>query len=97
MTEQEYDEVIAPMIADIARKVKDMGGSMVARVEWDRDEVGITCIGITEKSGAGQQLTRFAALSRGNFDALYIAAARHLDMSQTVVWNAMSRTPTGDT
>lgn len=74
MTEQEYDEQIAPMLAKVAEKVSAMGGSMVARVEWAKDEAGITHIGITEKSVVGQQLTDLAALCRGNFDLLCIEA-----------------------
>ncbi len=93
MTEQEYDEQIAPILADVARKVNALGGSMVARVEWEKDEAGITRIGVTEESGIGQRITELAAFCRGNFDQLYIEAARRFDMSQTLIGSIMSRQP----
>lgn len=94
MTEQEYDEQIAPMLAEVAKKVSAMGGSMVARVEWAKDEAGITHIGITEQSGVGQQLTDLAALCRGNFDLLCIEAGKRFDLSQTVYKAVVDRMST---
>lgn len=85
MTEQEYDEVIAPALAEIALKIEKMGGSIVARVEWEPDESGITHIGVSKQSGVGQQLALLAALCRGNIDLLMMEAAKRFDMSQSVM------------
>lgn len=87
MTEQEYDEQIAPALAEIARKVSELGGSIVARVEWQEGDPGggILFMGVDEDSSVAQRLTYFAALCRGNFDQLYISAARSFDLSQTLV------------
>lgn len=93
MTEQEYDEQIAPALAEIAKKIGDMGGSIVARVEWQGGESGITILGVTEQSDVGQRLTQIAALCNGNFDQLYMTASRKFDMSQTIVGRFMSRFP----
>lgn len=85
MTEQEYDEQIAPELARIAKKCTDLGGSFVARVEWEPGHAGITVASVTAASGIGQALTRLAALCNGNLDQLYIEMARRFDLSQTMV------------
>lgn len=91
MTEQEYDEQIAPALAEIANKVAALGGSMVARVEWQKDEAGITCCGISDACGVGQHLTRMAAHSRGNIDQLFIWVGRQFDLSQTIIGRALGK------
>ena len=48
MTEDDYDSEIAPALAELANRVKDLGGSFVARVEWEPGEAGITSAGISE-------------------------------------------------
>ena len=85
MTEAEYDEIIAPKLAEVAKLVSEMGGSLVARVEWEKDEAGITKIGVSEESGVAQQLTLWAALSRGNIDAVCMEALKRFDCSQSIV------------
>ena len=85
MTEAEYDEHIAPALADIAKKITDLGGSIVARVEWSKDESGITHMGVSDESGVAQQLTQLAALSRGNIDMICIEAMKRFDCSQSAV------------
>lgn len=81
-TEEQYDDVIAPMLADVAAKCKELGMSLVARVEWEPNESGITLIG--ECKGIGQILTRYAALSRGNIDSVCLALLKNHDVSQSV-------------
>lgn len=78
-TEQEYDDIIAPMLADVARRCKELGMDLIARVEWEPGNAGITQIGISEKSGIGQRLTQLAAHSRGNIDSMLIAALKQFD------------------
>lgn len=90
MTEQEYDEQIAPVLAEIAQKVCDLGGSLIARVEWAPDEAGITAQGISEWSGIAQKLAAHAMTCKGNLDSLYITLARRYDLSQTMVGRIMS-------
>lgn len=34
-TEKQYDEIIAPMLAEVAAKCKELGMSLIARVEWE--------------------------------------------------------------
>ncbi len=90
MTEQEYDEQIAPALAEIAKKIAALGGSMVACVEWQKNDAGITVIGVSEESGVGQQITRLAALCKGNFDQLCIEVMRRFDMSRTMFGQLIS-------
>jgi hypothetical protein len=85
MTEAEYDEHIAPALMDIANKVAALGGSLIARVEWERDEAGITSIGVTEASGISQKLTAIAAHTQGNIDALCMSALKNFDCSNSIV------------
>lgn len=84
-TEQEYDEIIAPLLAKVAKRCDDLGMSLIARVEWKPDEAGVTQIGIGKESGIGQRLTHLAAHSRGNIDTLCIEAIKRFDVSQSIV------------
>ena len=91
MTEQEYDEIIAPMLADIANRVNDLGGSMIARVEWEKDESGITQTGIGDDSGVGQRMTQLAAHSRGNIDTLCMAVLKRFNCEQSMFLHAFNK------
>jgi hypothetical protein len=82
MTEQEYDDLIAPKLAEIAGMVKDMGGSLVCRVEWEPGESGITQIG--PMTSAGQWMTQHAAHAHGNIDAMLINLIKRHDVSQSM-------------
>lgn len=90
-TETEYDEIIAPMLAEVAAKCKELGMSIIARVEWEPDEAGITQIGIGPETGIGQKLTQLAAHSRGNLDLLCMEAVKRFDVSQTIVGRMLTR------
>ncbi len=90
-TEQEYDDIIVPMLAEVAQRCDDLGMSLIARVEWSPDEAGITQIGIGDEAGIGQKLAQLAVHCRGNFDSLYISAAKRFDMSQTMVGSVLQR------
>ena len=68
-TEQQYDEIIAPMLAAVAEKCKELGMALVARVEWQPGEAGVTMMGDNEWSGH-QRLALYACLARGNIDRL---------------------------
>ncbi len=68
-TEHEYDEQIAPLLLAVARKCDELGMTLVAKAEWAPGEGGVTFTGV-DRMGCEQQLTRYAAFARGNFDAL---------------------------
>ncbi len=89
-TEKEYDEIIAPMLLEVAAKCQALGMNLIARVEWEPDEAGITQIGIGPDSGIAQKLTQLAAHSRGNIDFLCIQAIKRFDCSQSVVLRHMA-------
>lgn len=94
MTEQEYDEQIAPALLDLANKTAALGGSFVARVEWAKDESGITAAGIEKGvTGVGQWMTYIAANANGNLDAFYYRSAKQFDLSPTIVGMAMGWKP----
>lgn len=74
-TEEQYDTIIAPMLAAVSEKCKELGMVMVARVEWEPGEAGISMIGDNLWSG-GQMLAYYAALARGNVDSLCITLSK---------------------
>lgn len=67
--EKQYDEIIAPMLKEVALKCEELGMAMVSRVEWKPGEAGITQIGDNNWS-ASQKLAHRACLARGNVDSL---------------------------
>ena len=83
-TEQEYDEILAPMLAEVAQKSADLGMSFVARVEWEPGEAGITQIGPQDIS-IGQRMAWFAVHSQGNIDKMILSMQRAgIDFSQSI-------------
>jgi len=89
-TEQEYDDIIAPMLWDVAKRCDELGMSLIARVEWEPDSSGITQMRIAD-AGIGQKLAHLAAHCHGNFDSLCIAAVMQFDTSQTMVGSILRR------
>jgi hypothetical protein len=81
-TEQEYDEIIAPMLAEVARKVSELGMNLIARVEWEPGESGITQIG--DLSSIGQFMTHAAAHSHGNIDKMCLHLIKHRNVDQSM-------------
>lgn len=82
-TEQEYDDIIAPMLAEVAEKADELGMSLIARVEWQPGESGITQIG--KMTGVGQIMTQYAAHSHGNIDKMILSMQRAgIDLSQSI-------------
>lgn len=83
-TEHEYDDIIAPMLADVAEKAKALGMALIARVEWEPGEAGITQVVPAEVS-IGQRMTWFAAHSHGNIDKMILSMQRAgIDFSQSI-------------
>lgn len=74
-TEQEYDDIIAPMLAEVAKKAADLGMVMIARVEWEPGEAGITQIG-DQTISIGQRMAWHAAHSHGNIDKMLLSMQR---------------------
>jgi hypothetical protein len=83
-TEQEYDDIIAPILADVAEKAAELGMTLVARVEWEPGEAGITQIGPQDIS-IGQRMAWFAVHSNGNIDKMLLSMQRAgIDFSQSI-------------
>jgi len=78
MTEAEkfYDEEVAPVLMELARKCEGANLSMVCVVEWTPGDVGKT---MTVRAGAGIGLrqTYWAALANGNADLLIGQMVKH--------------------
>lgn len=89
-TEQEYDEIIAPMLLAVAKECERLGMSLIARVEWEPGESGITQIGL-DHAGIGQKLTQYAAHAHGNVDSLFIGLRRDFDPGNSMVLHMMDR------
>lgn len=88
-TEAEYDEIIAPMLMEVASKAKDLGMSMIARVEWQPGESGITQIG--DLGSIGQFMTHAAAHSHGNIDKMCLNLISNRDVSHSVFLHQYNR------
>jgi hypothetical protein len=84
MSEQEYDEIVAPMLHDVAERCRELGMTLIARVEWEPDSYGITQV-VPEDAGIGQKMTQLAAHCRGNIDLFCMEAMKRFDCSQSAV------------
>lgn len=83
-TEQEYHDIIAPLLAHVAEKAAELGMTLVARVEWKPGEAGITQIGPQDIS-IGQRMAWFAVHSQGNIDKMLLSMQRAgIDFSQSL-------------
>jgi hypothetical protein len=93
MTEQEYDDLIAPMLEAVAQKVADLGGKMVARVEWKPFEAGVTLAPPSpEKMESGSMvMAAYACLCRGNADSLFIKLARMPGAQDSLVLRGLAQ------
>jgi hypothetical protein len=91
-TEEQYDEIIAPMMLAVAKRCEELGMSLIARIEWEPGESGITQIG--DMNSAGQWLTQMAAHSHGNIDKLCLIAVKTKDVSASMFLHSYVRTET---
>lgn len=88
-TEQEYDDIIAPMLAQVAERAAELGMSLLARVEWEPGESGITQIG--PMNAIGQKMTQYAAHSHGNIDKMLLSLIKSgVDFSQSIFLHSYS-------
>lgn len=76
MSEAFYDEEIARVLLELARKCEDNGLSFLALVEYAPGKVGQT---LTEQadSDVGFRMASMAARANGNADSLIWALRRH--------------------
>lgn len=74
--EQFYDDHVAPVLADLAKKCTDRGMHLCAFVEFDAGEFGTTC-GVASTPSFSFLLAEAAMRCRGNVDSLFAALAKH--------------------
>jgi len=73
MTEGQSDE-FSDEIKALGERIKALGGSFVALVEFDEGSETTACL--AEGAGPAARITRYAALSAGNVDNLFMAVQR---------------------
>jgi hypothetical protein len=76
VSEQYYDEHVAPKLLALAKDCEARGFSLVAVCEWSPHEGGTTAT-IAAGAGIGIRLTHAMAQAKGNVDSFMIAAARY--------------------
>ncbi len=70
MTNEEfYDDEVAPVLLDLAKKLQDRGMSLLFTVEIDSETAGTTCA-LTKGHGLGIEWAHVAAKCNGNADIL---------------------------
>jgi len=90
-TEQEYDDIIAPMLSDAAKRAEELGMSLLARVEWEPGETGITQVGSV--NSIGQKMAYYAIHSHGNIDKMILSMQRAgIDFSQSIYLHTFNKT-----
>jgi len=88
-TEAQYDEIIAPMLLEVAKKCEELGISLIARVEWEPGESGITQIG--SMASIGQFMAHAAAHSHGNIDKMLLHLVKKRDVSQSMFLHSYNK------
>lgn len=92
MTEEEYDAEIAPVLAELMRKVADKGGAMLCYVRFKGDDGGDS-FGLTMHApdpSVHERIIELALKTRGNFDSIGIELTRlhkagTIDASQSLL------------
>ena len=74
MSEQLYDEVIGPALAEISKVCKEANLSFLAQVEFAPDAFGLTSY--SASNNPSFRLLYYAALSEGNIDKLILSIIR---------------------
>jgi hypothetical protein len=91
-TEQQYDDIVAPLLMEAAKKAEELGMSFVARVEWEPGEAGLTRVG-DPKSSVAQAMTFYAAHARGNIDAMLMPIVRDYNVSESIFLARFNKHP----
>lgn len=76
MSEEIYDQEIAPELRRLAERCKELGMSFIAQVEFSAHNTARTEVEIPGAS-CKQKLVHWAARSNGNVDSLFMAVDRH--------------------
>jgi hypothetical protein len=86
MSEKDYDEIIAPMLAEVAKKCEELGMQMVARVEWEPGNCGVTAFppSIDAMKSGGMLVAATACLCHGNVDRLCISLSKRPGADQSI-------------
>lgn len=71
-----YDENVAPVLMDLAKKCQDNGISIAAMVEWDPGETGRTAA-LAANAGFGIRMAETAMRATGNVDTLIWALMKY--------------------
>jgi len=90
-TEQEYDDIVAPMLKAVADKCTELGMTLIARVEWEPGESGITQIG--PFNSIGQFMTHAAAHSHGNIDKMLLSMIEKRNVEQSMFLHLYNKVP----
>lgn len=79
MSEQIYDEQIAPKLAEVMAICKEHGLSFACACEYATGDTGLSFVGPNDPktTGATMWLADTAIRARGNFDALTFATMKH--------------------
>jgi len=93
MSEQFYDEEIAPALLALADKAKEHGMTFVARVEWAPGEGGSTFGGDFSSAGIAQVMTALSARSNGNVDGVLLELIKRFNVSASIFLAAHNQHP----
>lgn len=93
MTEEQYDEIIAPQLLKIMNQVADMGGSFMAYASYT-DDAGRAFGETTHlpNPSASEMIMHYAMRCAGNFDILCLALKKaenegRIDLSKSLFLN----------
>lgn len=88
--EEEYDQLVAPLLNEAAKKAQELGFSLICRCEWEPGESGLTRVG-DPKISVGQAMAWWAAHVHGNFDALGMQMIREYDVSRSIFLHSYNK------
>lgn len=90
-TEQEYDELIAPLLKEVGEKCKALGMAFVAKVEWKPGETGLTQLSFNAENSIDFNMTYLAANSYGNIDQFLFEMVIRFDCSNSLFLNSYQK------
>lgn len=74
--ERIYDEQIAPLLMQAGKIAEAHGMAIVAQVEYEPGEFGLTAC-LPDGTGYAMRMLHWAALAKRNFDSFMFAVMRH--------------------
>lgn len=84
MSEQYYDDHIAPKLLELAKDAAAHGMTFVASVEWEPGESASTITGDMSKAGCTQYMTALSARSQRNIDGVLVGLIKRFDVSASM-------------